>query len=247
MQKVFLEGLMKTVLVTGGSRGIGREIVRAFAACGHRVAFTYLNSEDEARALSAECGALAIKADCRSEAESVSAVERVISEYGKIDVLVNNAGISDFSLFTDITLENWNNIIATNLTSAFLYSRECVRDMLKRKSGAIVNLTSMWGIVGSSCEVAYSSAKAALIGMTKALAKELGPSGIRVNAVAPGVINTDMNKKIGKEDIEVLKDETPLMRIGEPFEIARAVLFLSSDESSFITGDVINASGGFIV
>jgi 3-oxoacyl-[acyl-carrier protein] reductase len=119
--------------------------------------------------------------------------------------------------------------------------------MLKRKSGAIVNLTSMWGIVGSSCEVAYSSAKAALIGMTKALAKELGPSGIRVNAVAPGVINTDMNKKIGKEDIEVLKDETPLMRIGEPCEIARAVLFLSSDDSSFITGDVINASGGFIV
>ena len=238
---------MKTVLVTGASRGIGREIVRAFATAGYRVAFTYLNSEDMASELSRECGALAIRADSARADECIGAVERAIAEFGGIDILVNNAAISDFSLFTDISLEKWNNIIGINLTSAFIYSRECVKDMLKRKSGAIVNITSMWGVVGASCEVAYSTAKAGLIGMTKALAKELGPSGIRVNAVAPGVINTDMNKRIAKEDMEALKDETPLMRIGEPSEIARAVMFLSSDESSFITGDVINATGGFIV
>ena len=238
---------MKTVLVTGASRGIGREIVRAFATAGYRVSFTYLNSEDMASELSREGGALAIRADSARADECIGAVDRAISEFGGIDILVNNAAISDFSLFTDISLEKWNNIIGINLTSAFIYSRECVKDMLKRKSGAIVNITSMWGVVGASCEVAYSTAKAGLIGMTKALAKELGPSGIRVNAVAPGVINTDMNKRIAKEDMEALKDETPLMRIGEPSEIARAVMFLSSDESSFITGDVINATGGFIV
>lgn len=238
---------METVLVTGASRGIGREIVRAFREQGYNVAFTYLNSTDMAESLAKSTGALAIRADSAKADECVLAVKKVICEYGGIDILVNNAAISDFSLFTDLSLERWNEIIGINLTSAFVYSRECVKDMLKRKSGKIVNVASMWGIVGSSCEVAYSTAKAGMIGMTKALAKELGPSGIRVNAVAPGVINTDMNKKIPSEDMEMLREETPLMRIGEPEEIARAVLFLVGDASSFITGEVLNASGGYIV
>ena len=238
---------MQTVLVTGGSRGIGREIVRLFASTGYNVAFTYLNSTDMANELAGETGALAIRADSALAEDCVRAVETVIERFGRIDVLVNNAAICDFSLFTDLSTERWNEIIAVNLTSAFVYSRECVKDMLKRKSGNIVNMTSMWGIVGSSCEVAYSAAKAGIIGMTKALAKELGPSGIRVNAVAPGVINTDMNKMIPSEDMSVLCDETPLMRIGEPNEIAKAVAFLASDAASFITGDVLNASGGYVV
>lgn len=238
---------METVLVTGGSRGIGREIVRMFRDNGYNVAFTYLNSTDMAEELAEAVGALAIRADSKNADDCIRAVETAVARFGKIDVLVNNAAICDFSLFTDMTLERWNEIIMANLTSAFIYSRECVKDMLKRKHGSIVNVSSMWGIVGSSCEVAYSTAKAGMIGMTKALAKELGPSGIRVNAVAPGVINTDMNKNLSPEDIDALRDETPLMRIGEPTEIAKAVLFLASDASSFITGDVLNASGGYIV
>ena len=238
---------METVLVTGASRGIGREIVRLFANNGYNVAFTYLNSTDMADELAKATGAFAIRADSKNADECIRAVEATVAHFGGVDVLVNNCAICDFSLFTDVSLERWNKIIATNLTSAFVYSRECVKDMLKRKHGSIVNISSMWGIVGSSCEVVYSTAKAGMIGMTKALAKELGPSGIRVNAVAPGVINTDMNKNIQPEDMDVLREETPLMRIGEPCEIARAVMFLASDASSFITGDVLNVSGGYIV
>lgn len=238
---------METVLVTGASRGIGREIVRLFANNGYNVAFTYLNSTDMANELAEITGAFPIRADSTNACECISAVKATVERFGRIDVLVNNAAISDFSLFTDISLERWNEIIGINLTSAFVYSRECVKDMLKRKRGSIINITSIWGIVGASCEVAYSTAKAGIIGMTKALAKELGPSGIRVNAVAPGVINTDMNKRIPSEDMDALREDTPLMRIGEPSEIARCVEFLASDASSFITGDVLNASGGFIV
>lgn len=238
---------METVLVTGASRGIGRKIVKRFSEIGYNVAFTYLNSAEMAEDLAKSTGALAIRADSAKEDDCIRAVSETISNFGKIDVLVNNAAISDFSLFTDMSLARWNEIIGINLTSAFVYSRECVKDMLKRKRGSIVNITSMWGIVGASCEVAYSTAKAGIIGMTKALAKELGPSGIRVNAVAPGVINTDMNKRIHPEDMAALRDETPLMRIGEPREIADAVVFLASEASSFITGDVLNVSGGYIV
>lgn len=238
---------METVLVTGASRGIGREIVRLFADNGYNVAFTYLNSVNMATELAKATGAYPIRADSANAEACILAVDATVKRFGRIDVLVNNAAISDFSLFTDISIDRWNEIIGINLTSAFVYSRECVKDMLKRKSGSIINITSMWGIVGASCEVAYSTAKAGIIGMTKALAKELGPSGIRVNAVAPGIINTDMNKRIRPEDMAALCDDTPLMRIGEPLEIAKAALFLASDASSFITGDVLNASGGFIV
>ena len=238
---------MKTVLITGGSRGIGRETVRTFSKNGYNVAFTYKSSREEADALAKETGALAVMADSSNEADVISAVNKTIDAYGRIDCLVNNAAISSFSLFTDITLEDWNNMLGVNLTGAFLYSKYVIPDMLKRKSGRIINISSMWGLVGSSCEVHYSTAKAGLIGMTKALAKELGPSGITVNAVAPGVINTDMNAALSVEDREALINDTPLMRIGEPSDIAEAILFLADDKASFITGEVINISGGYVI
>ena len=238
---------MKTVLITGGSRGIGRELVRAFSKNGYNVAFTYRSSETVAEELANQTGALAIMADSRSESDVRSAVEATLSAYGRIDCLINNAAISSFSLFTDVTLEDWNDMISVNLTGAFLYSKLVIPDMLKRKSGRIINITSMWGLVGASCEVHYSAAKAGLIGMTKALAKELGPSGITVNAIAPGVINTDMNERLSAEDRECLIDSTPLMRIGEVADVADAALFLAGEGASFITGDVLNVSGGYVI
>lgn len=238
---------MKTVLITGGSRGIGRSMVEAFANAGYAVAFTYKNSENEAKSLAESIGALAICADSAVEADVNSAVRQTIDKIGKIDCLINNSGVSSFSLFTDLTLDDWNNTLAVNLTGAFLYSRAVAKDMISRKSGRIINITSMWGIVGSSCEVHYSASKAGLIGMTKALAKELGPSGITVNAIAPGLIETDMNKSLSEDDIAEVIDATPVMKIGIPADVAKAALFLASDEASFITGDVINVSGGYVM
>ena len=238
---------MKTVLITGGSRGIGSELVRAFSKNGYNVAFTYRSSKDVAEKLAQETGALALVADSRSEADVISAVDKVIATYGKVDCLINNAAISSFSLFTDITLDDWNDMLAVNLTGTFLYSKAVVSDMLKRKSGRIINITSMWGLVGASCEVHYSATKAGIIGMTKALAKELGPSGITVNAIAPGVINTEMNSKLTDEDKDALINDTPLMRIGNTSDIADAALFLAGDGASFITGEVLNVSGGYVI
>lgn len=238
---------MKTVLITGGSRGIGRAMVELFSKNGYAVAFTYKNSENEAKSLAELTGTLAIRADSAKEEDVLRAVDTAVKSLGKIDCLINNAGISAFSLFTDISLEDWNEMLSTNLTGVFLYSKAVIPGMVSRKYGRIINVTSMWGLVGSSCEVHYSTAKAGLIGMTKALAKELGPSGITVNAIAPGVINTDMNKAVSSEDMAALIDETPLMRIGEPSDVASAALFLASDEASFITGDVLNVSGGYVI
>lgn len=238
---------MKTVLITGGSRGIGRAMVELFSSNGYSVAFTYEKSENAAKSLAEMTGAVAIRANSKSEKEVISAVRLAEKRLGKIDCLINNAGVSSFSLFTDLTLDAWNNIIAVNLTGAFLYSRAVIPGMVSRKQGRIINITSMWGLVGSSCEVHYSATKAALIGMTKSLAKELGPSGITVNAIAPGVINTQMNARLLPEDIEALRTETPLMKIGEPIDVARAALFLADDSSGFITGEVMNLSGGFIM
>ena len=238
---------MKTVLITGGSRGIGCAMVELFSQQGYKVAFTYKNSESRAKTLAETTGALAIRADSANEDEVISAV-RLASEWlGGIDCLINNAAISSFSLFTDITLDTWNKTLAINLTGAFLYSREVARDMIRRRSGRIINITSMWGVVGSSCEVHYSATKAGLIGLTKALAKELGPSGITVNAIAPGVIDTEMNAALSDEDMAALKDETPLMRIGKCEEVAKAALFLAGEGASFITGEIMNLSGGYIM
>lgn len=238
---------MKNVLITGGSRGIGRAMVELFASNGYSVAFTYKSSENKAKSLAEATGAIAIKADSASESDVLYAVNTAICELGSIDCLINNAGISSFSLFTDITLDMWNEHLAVNLTGAFLYSKAVIPGMVARKEGRIINITSMWGITGSSCEVHYSTAKAGLIGMTKALAKELGPSGITVNAIAPGLIDTDMNRCLSDDDIRAIEDETPLMRIGTSSEVAKAALFLAGEGASFITGEVMNVSGGYLI
>lgn len=238
---------MKKVLINGGSRGIGAELVRSFTNNGDKVVFTYLSSEKEALSLSDETGAYAILADSSSEDDVRRAVDLAISEMGGIDCLINNAGISSFSLFTDLSLEMWNSTISVNLTGTFLYCREVSRHMISKKKGSIINISSMWGLTGASCEVHYSASKAGIIGMTKALAKELGPSHITVNAIAPGLIETDMNSRLSPEDKIALIDETPLMRIGTPKDVAESALFLSSDAASFITGEVLNVSGGYVI
>lgn len=238
---------MKNVLITGGSRGIGKAMVKAFADRGYNVAFTYKSSADAANQLSLETGALAIMADSAVEEDIISATSSVAKYFGGIDILINNAGISSFSLLQDLTLAEWNNCIATNLTSAFIYSREVIPFMLKSHKGRIINISSMWGLVGASCEVHYSTAKAGLIGFTKALAKELGPSGITVNAIAPGVIETDMNAHLSPDDLRSLSDDTPMGRIGKADEIAKAALYLAGEDASFITGDVLNISGGLVI
>ena len=239
--------MKKTVFITGGSRGIGACAVKAFSNEGYNVAFTYLNSKEKAENLATGCDILAICADCSKSDEVNKAINITIAKFGKIDVLINNVGIDEFSLFTDITDEMWHKMINTNLSSAFYASREVLRSMINRKNGVIINVSSMWGEVGASCEVHYSVPKAGLIGLTKALAKEVGPSGIRVNCVSPGVIDTDMNKHLSKEDIEQLKTDTPLEKIGKCEDICNTLLYLASDKSSFITGQVISVNGGYII
>ena len=238
---------MKNVLVTGGSRGIGRAMVELFAKNGYNVAFTYKKSENEAKSLAESVGALAIRADSECEEQVIMACERAVAELGGIDCLVNNAAVGEFSLFTDITTEQWERMMRINLTAPFLYARALAPGMISKKYGRIINITSMWGLVGASCEVHYSAAKAGLIGMTKALAKELGPSGITVNAIAPGLIATDMNRALDEDTVAGLCEETPLCRMGRPEEVAEAALFLLSEKAAFITGEVMNISGGFVV
>lgn len=238
---------MKTAFVTGGSRGIGAAIVRELCAIGYRVAFTYLNSKEKAEELARQCGATAIYCDV-SEPESIkAAVKEAEQELGAIDVLVNNAGIAQIKMFNDITEEDWQRMLGVNLGGAYRASRAVLDSMLHKKSGSIINISSMWGEVGASCEVHYSASKAALIGFTKALAKELGPSGIRVNCISPGVIDTDMNSQLDSDARAALCDETPLCRIGNADEVAKAVAFLASDESSFITGQVVSVNGGIVI
>ena len=237
---------MQSVLITGGSRGIGRAMVELFSAEGWQVAFTYLRSEAEAKALAEKTGALAIRADAESESEILASVAEAEKAFGSIDCLINNAAISGFSLLTDITTEEWNRFLRINLTAPFIYSRAVLPSMIRKQKGRILNISSMWGLVGASCEVHYSAAKAGLIGFTKALAKEVGPSGITVNAIAPGVIETDMNRALSEEDLSALKEETPIGRLGAPLEVARAALFLCSEDAGFITGEILNLSGGFV-
>ena len=238
---------MKTVLITGGSRGIGRAMVEAFSASGYKVAFTYKNSREMAEELAKKTGALAIYADSSSEADIISAVSQAKEALGDIYCLVNNAGISSFSLFTELTLAQWRDMMSVNLDAPFLYSREVIPGMINSGVGRIINISSVWGITGASCEVHYSAAKAGLIGMTKALAKELGPSGITVNAIAPGLIDTDMNKHLSKDELDSFIDCVPLMRSGLTAEVAECALFLASERAGYITGDVMNVSGGAVI
>ena len=236
-----------TVLVTGGSRGIGRATVECLCREGARVAFTYRSSEGEARELAARTGALPIRADNASEEDIARAVRETVATLGPIDCLVNNAGISHVSLLTDMSTDEMRRILDVHLLGAMLYCREVLPSMVRRRFGRIINISSMWGLTGGSCEVVYSAAKAGLIGLTRALSKEVGPSGITVNAIAPGVIDTEMNAALTEEDRRALCDETPLGRIGRPEEIAQAVRFLASEEAAFMTGAVLNVSGGFVV
>ncbi len=238
---------MQTALITGGSRGIGAELVRRFAAGGYMVAFVYHRSHEAAKQLAKECGALPICADLARKEEVARAVQEAKRQLGHIDVLINNAAIAGFSLFTDISDAVWERFLAVNLSAAFYASRSVLPDMIARKAGTIINISSMWGQVGASCEVHYSTTKAALIGLTKALAKEVGPSGVRVNCIAPGVIETDMIGTLTEEDRAALREETPLGRLGTPAEVAAAAFFLASHEAGFITGQVLGVNGGFVV
>ena len=236
---------MAKVLITGGSRGIGCACVRAFCARGDRVAFLYRKATAEAEALAAETGAYALQADIRDPAQAEAAVRSAAELLGGIDVLVNNAGISQIKLFTDLSDEDWRSMMQTNLDGAFYVTRAAAKCMISQKSGRILNVGSMWGKTGASCEVHYSASKAGLRGLTMALAKELGPSGITVNCVEPGVINTPMNRCFDENAMKELCDETPLCRIGEPDEVASLIKFLSSDDAAFITGQCIGIDGGF--
>ena len=240
----------KIIIVTGASRGIGREIAKTLSRENNKVIACYNNSEKEATILKEELEKEnkkidIIKGDISKREDCKKIVEYVINKYKKIDVLINNAGISTYNLFTDITDEEWDRTINTNLNSVFYMSQETVKYMIKQKEGSIINISSIWGIVGASCEVAYSVSKAGIDGMTKALAKELGPSNIRVNSIAPGLIDTGMNNDLTKEELDNIINETPLCKIGKPEDIAKCIKWLVEDE--FTTGQVISINGGWSI
>ena len=230
--------MKKVILITGAARGIGRGMVEELSKN---------RSEEEAIKLKERIGENIeiYKADVTNKIEIEDMINYIIDKYGKIDVLINNAGISQIKMFNDITEQDWNNMITTNLTSAFFTTKAVISNMIHNKNGCIINISSIWGMVGGSCEVHYSAAKAGLIGMSKALAKELGPSNIRVNIVAPGDIDTDMNKELSVEGIQEIKEGTPLRRIGKPIDIARCVKWLIEDE--FTTGQVVSPNGGWVI
>lgn len=232
---------MEHILITGGSRGIGAATVRLFAARGCRVAFLYEKNETAASALSRETGALAIRCDVADGA----AVERAVASLPPVDVLINNAGVSHVGLISQITGEQWDRLFAVNVKGIYHTVRAVLPGMLRRQGGCILNVSSMWGQVGASCEAAYSATKGAVDALTKALAKELGPSGIRVNAVSPGMIDTEMNAGLTAEDVAALAEETPLGRIGTPEQVASALWDLSKSE--FITGQILAVNGGLSI
>lgn len=238
----------RVAIVTGGARGIGRAIVEALARKNIKVIANYNQSEEKAKRLQEELKKENIlidifKADVSKREEVKEMVDYIIEKYGKIDILINNAGIDQEKMFQDITDEDWDNIVKVNLYSAFCTTQEVIQYMLKQKSGCIINISSIYGINGGSCAVVYSATKAGMDGMTKSLAKELGPSHIRVNSIAPGYIDTDMNEKYLKEEIEQIKEETPLERIGKPEDIAKCIEWLVED--NFTTGQVISINGGW--
>ena len=240
----------KVIVVTGGSRGIGAEIVKKLARDNYRVILNYNKSKNEAKKVKEDLQKNNInieifKADVSKREEVKGLIDFAINKFGKIDVLINNAGISQAKLFTDLTDEDWNNMIQTNLTSAFYCTQEAIKNMISRKEGLIINISSIWGVTGSSCEVHYSVAKAGIDGMTKALAKEVGPSNIRVNSIAPGIIDTDMNKAYTDEEIKDIIEDIPLNKIGKKVDIARCVEWLIEDE--YTTGQVISINGGWLI
>ena len=242
--------MSKVAIVTGASRGIGREIAKTLAREGVQVVANYNKSKEKAIELQGELKKENIdidifKADVSNRNEAKELVEYTLKKYSKIDILINNAGISEYKMFIDETDEDWNRVINTNLYSAFVMCQEVIPNMVHNKNGCIINISSIWALVSASYEVLYSISKAGMDGLTKGLAKELGPSNIRVNSVAPGAIDTDMNKDLTKEEIKELEEDTPLGRIGKPGNIAKCVKWLVEDE--FTTGQVISPNGGWII
>ena len=242
--------MKKIAIVTGASRGIGREIAKTFAVNGMQVIANYNKSEEKAKELQEELRRQGIdidifKADVSKREEARKLVEFAIGKYKRINILVNNAGISQIKLFTELTEDDINNMINVNLKSVIYMSQEVAKNMIHNKSGQIINISSVWGIVGASCEVHYSMTKAGINGFTKALAKELGPSNIKVNAVAPGYIDTDMNLEVTESEREELIEEIPLKKVGTTEDIARCVYMLTQNE--YITGEIIKVDGGWMI
>lgn len=244
--------MQQRVLITGASRGIGRATACAFAAAGWQVAAHYHTGRAEALSLvaalqAAGATAVAVGANLSDSTQAAQAVAQAEEALGGLDCVVCNAGIGCIKLLPDTTDDDWRRVMGANLDGAFYTLRAAVPGMVRRQSGSIVTVSSMWGQVGASCEVAYSAAKAGVIGLTKALAKELGPSHIRVNCVAPGVIDTQMNGALTQADLDALAQETPLGRIGTPQEVAQAILYLAGPGASFLTGQVIAPNGGIVI
>ena len=237
-------------VVTGGAKGIGRKIVEKLVEDGYKVAFFYNTSEEQAMELcsnlnsNSSLNCIGIKCDVRDSENVKNFIEEVIKVFGQIDIVVNNAGIANYNLLMDMQVKEWKNVMSTNLDSVFYTCKYCLPYMLN-KGGSIINISSVWGVYGASMEVAYSASKAGIIGLTKALSQEVGSANIRVNCIACGVINTDMNKVHSQTTIDELIDKTPLGRIGKTDEVADMVVYLASEKSKFITGQVIEISGGF--
>lgn len=240
----------KVVVVTGGSRGIGAQIVKTLANENYKVILNYNNSKEQAEKIQQELLEQGneieiIKADVSKREETEKLIQFAINKFNKIDVLINNAGISQEGLFTDVTEEEWQKIISTNLNSVFYCNQQALKYMIPEQQGCIINISSIWGETGASCEVAYSTTKAAINGMTKALAKEVGPSNIRVNAIAPGIIDTDMNRNLTNKELEQIKEQIPLNKIGKALDIAKCVKWLIEDE--YTTGQIISINGGWYI
>jgi 3-oxoacyl-[acyl-carrier protein] reductase len=242
----------KTVLITGASRGIGRAMATVFAENNYHVLINYLKAEREARLLEQELTkqgytVAVYRADVIQKAQVTEMIATGEKLFGSIDVLINNAGISQFKLFTEVSEEEWDTMLNIHLKGMFNCCQGILPSMIHQKKGKIINIASIWGLVGASCEVPYSTAKAGMIGFTKALAKEVGPSGIQVNCIAPGIIETEMNEGLNNMEKKQLKEETPLLRFGKPEEIAHLALYLASAKADFITGQVISPNGGFVI
>lgn len=231
------------VVITGGTGAIGSAIARAFAK-NNDVAVIYRTADEKAEKLAKEIGCSCYKADITSREQVEEVTKKILADFGKVDVIVNNAGISQIKMFCDITELDWYNMIDVHLTGAFNVTQSLLPSLVSRKKGSIINVSSVWGVHGASCEVHYSTVKAGLIGFTKALAKELAPSGITVNCIAPGVIDSPMNNQhLSEEDMKELIEQTPIGRLGTPEDVAKAVLYLA--EADFVTGQVIGIDGGF--
>ena len=245
-----MEFFNKTAIITGASRGIGRNIAKSLAKLGINVIANYNKSEKQAKELQEELKKENInidifKADVSKREEAKEMIKFVQKKYNKIDILINNAGISEYKLFTEETDEDWQRVINTNLYSAFVMCQEVVPSMIKQKNGVIINISAIWGMVGASLEVIYSISKAGLDGLTKSLAKELAPCNIRVNSISPGIINTQMNQNLSEKEIDNLKEEIPLQKIGNPQDISRCVEWLIKDE--YTTGQIISINGGWVI